>query len=169
MGIQPDILLCRTENIIPEEQKSKIALFCNLKSEKVIEALDSSSIYDVPVAYHNQGLDYQVCKHFELDLLKKPDLSRWIKINKIQNSSEGNVNIGIVGKYTSMIDAYKSLIEAITHGGIANKTKINLIWIDAENIYNELDCFKDVHGIIVPVVLVKEDLVVKFWLLIMQD
>ena len=154
MGIQPDILLCRTENIIPTEQKSKIALFCNLKPETVIEALDSSSIYDVPIAYHKQGLDHQVCKHFQLDLSKKPDLSRWIKINKIQNSSEGNINIGVVGKYTSMIDAYKSLIEAINHGGLANKVKITIKWIDSELIEHEntdvKNIFKDINGIIVP-------------------
>ena len=154
MGIQPDILLCRTENIIPTEQKSKIALFCNLKPETVIEALDSSSIYDVPIAYHKQGLDYQVCKHFQLDLSKKPDLSRWIKINKIQNSSEGNINIGVVGKYTSMIDAYKSLIEAIDHGGLANKVKVTIKWIDSELIEREntdvKNIFKDINGIIVP-------------------
>ncbi|MFL2819152.1 MAG: CTP synthase [Candidatus Puniceispirillales bacterium] len=154
MGIQPDILLCRTENIIPIEQKSKIALFCNLKPETVIEALDSSSIYDVPIAYHKQGLDYQVCKHFELDLSKKPDLSRWIKINKIQNSSEGNINIGVVGKYTSMIDAYKSLIEAINHGGLANKVKVTIKWIDSELIEEKnsdvKNIFKDINGIIVP-------------------
>ena len=154
MGIQPDILLCRTENIIPIEQKSKIALFCNLKPETVIEALDSSSIYDVPIAYHKQGLDYQVCKHFQLDLSKKPDLSRWIKINKIQNSSEGNINIGVVGKYTSMIDAYKSLIEAINHGGLANKVKVTIKWIDSELIELEntdvKNIFKDINGIIVP-------------------
>ena len=154
MGIQPDILLCRTENIIPTEQKSKIALFCNLKPETVIEALDSSSIYNVPIAYHKQGLDYQVCKHFQLDLSKKPDLSRWIKINKIQNSSEGNINIGVVGKYTSMIDAYKSLIEAINHGGLANKVKVTIKWIDSELIEREntdvKNIFKDINGIIVP-------------------
>ena len=154
MGIQPDILLCRTENIIPTEQKSKIALFCNLKPETVIEALDSSSIYDVPIAYHKQGLDYQVCKHFQLDLSKKPDLSRWIKINKIQNSSEGNINIGVVGKYTSMIDAYKSLIEAINHGGLANKVKVTIKWIDSELIEEKnsdvKNIFKDINGIIVP-------------------
>ena len=154
MGIQPDILLCRTENIIPKEQKSKIALFCNLKPETVIEALDSSSIYDVPIAYHKQGLDHQVCKHFQLDLSKKPDLSRWIKINKIQNSSEGNINIGVVGKYTSMIDAYKSLIEAINHGGLANKVKVTIKWIDSELIEREntdvKNIFKDINGIIVP-------------------
>ena len=154
MGIQPDILLCRTENIIPTEQKSKIALFCNLKPETVIEALDSSSIYDVPIAYHKQGLDYQVCKHFQLDLSKKPDLSRWIKINKIQNSSEGNINIGVVGKYTSMIDAYKSLIEAINHGGLANKVKVTIKWIDSELIedmnFDANNIFKEINGIIVP-------------------
>ena len=154
MGIQPDILLCRTENIIPTEQKSKIALFCNLKPETVIEALDSSSIYDVPIAYHKQGLDHQVCKHFQLDLSKKPDLSRWIKINKIQNSSEGNINIGVVGKYTSMIDAYKSLIEAINHGGLANKVRVTIKWIDSESIEEKKsdvkNIFKDINGIIVP-------------------
>ena len=154
MGIQPDILLCRTENIIPTEQKSKIALFCNLKPETVIEALDSSSIYDVPIAYHKQGLDHQVCKHFQLDLSKKPDLSRWIKINKIQNSSEGNINIGVVGKYTSMIDAYKSLIEAINHGGLANKVKVTIKWINSELIEDKnsdiKNIFKDINGIIVP-------------------
>jgi len=154
MGIQPDILLCRTENVIPEEQKSKIALFCNLKPETVIEALDSSSIYNVPISYHNQGLDHQVCKHFKLDLSKKPDLNRWTNINKIQSSSDGYVNIGIVGKYTSMIDAYKSLIEAINHGGLANKIKVNLKWIDSELIedmnLDANDIFKDINGIIVP-------------------
>ena len=154
MGIQPDILLCRTEITIPDEQKSKIALFCNLKTESVIEALDVSSIYDVPISYHKQGLDLQICKYFKLDCSKKPDLSRWIEINKIQNTSEGYVNIGIVGKYTSMIDAYKSLIEAIMHGGIANKVKIKIKWIDSENL-EDVNCnketiFKDVNGIIVP-------------------
>ena len=113
MGIQPDILLCRTENVIPEEQKAKIALFCNLRSDSVIEALDSSSIYEVPISYHQQGLDFQICKHFNLDVSKKPNLSRWNRIYEIHSSSEGNVNIGIVGKYISMIDAYKSLIEAL--------------------------------------------------------
>ncbi len=154
MGIQPDILLCRTEDAIPEEQKSKIALFCNLKTERVIEALDSSSIYEVPISYHKQGLDYQVCKHFQLDVLKKPNLRRWNKINKIQKSSEGNVNIGIVGKYTSMIDAYKSLIEAINHGGLANNIKISVKWIDSEELENQNqnfnNLFKDINGIIVP-------------------
>ena len=154
MGIQPDILLCRTENIIPEEQKSKIALFCNIKTESVIEALDCNSIYQVPISYHKQGLDKQICSFFNLNIDKKPDLSRWININKIEATSEGAINIGVVGKYTAMIDAYKSLIEAINHGGISNKVKVKIKWIDSEILEDEkIDIhsyLKDINGIIVP-------------------
>ena len=154
MGIQPDILLCRTENFIPDEQKSKIALFCNIKSDSVIEALDCDSIYQVPISYHKQGLDKQICSFFNLNVDKKPDLSRWININKIEAASEGIINIGVVGKYTAMIDAYKSLIEAINHGGISNKVKVKIKWIDSESLENkEIDIqsyLKDINGIIVP-------------------
>ena len=150
MGIQPDILLCRTEMNIPEDQKKKIAQFCNVKEQAVIEAIDVNSIYEVPIAYNDAGFDKEILDYFSLYDKKSPDLSVWKKIISIQKSSEGEVNIGIVGKYTSIIDSYKSLIEAITHGGIANKTKINLVWIDSENIDNVSNCFKDVHGIIVP-------------------
>ena len=154
MGIQPDILLCRTENIIPDEQKSKIALFCNINTESVIEALDCNSIYQVPISYHKQGLDEQICSFFNLNVDKKPDLSRWININKIESTSEGIINIGVVGKYTSMIDAYKSLIEAINHGGISNKVKVKIKWIDSEILEDEkIDIhsyLKDISGIIVP-------------------
>ena len=150
MGIQPDILLCRTEMNIPEDQKKKIAQFCNVKEQAVIEAIDVKSIYEVPIAYNNAGFDKEILDYFSLYDKQSPDLSVWKKIISIQKSSEGEVNIGIVGKYTSIIDSYKSLIEAITHGGIANKTKINLVWIDSENIDNVSNCFKDVHGIIVP-------------------
>ena len=154
MGIQPDILLCRTENIIPDEQKSKIALFCNINTESVIEALDCNSIYQVPISYHKQGLDEQICSFFNLNVDKKPDLSRWININKIETTSEGIINIGVVGKYTSMIDAYKSLIEAINHGGISNKVKVQIKWIDSEILEdNKIDIhsyLKDINGIIVP-------------------
>ncbi len=150
MGIQPDILLCRTEMDIPEDQKKKIAQFCNVKEQAVIEAIDVKSIYEVPIAYNNAGFDKEILDYFSLYDKKSPDLSVWKKIISIQKSSEGEVNIGIVGKYTSIIDSYKSLIEAITHGGIANKTKINLVWIDSENIVDVSNCFKDVHGIIVP-------------------
>ena len=154
MGIQPDILLCRTENIIPDEQKSKIALFCNINTKSVIEALDCNSIYQVPISYHKQGLDEQICSFFNLNVDKKPDLSRWININKIESTSEGIINIGVVGKYTSMIDAYKSLIEAINHGGISNKVKVQIKWIDSEILEdNKIDIhsyLKDINGIIVP-------------------
>ncbi len=154
MGIQPDILLCRTENFIPDEQKSKIALFCNIKSDSVIEALDCDSIYQVPISYHKQGLDEQICSFFNLNVDKKPDLSRWININKIEAASEGIINIGVVGKYTAMIDAYKSLIEAINHGGISNKVKVKIKWIDSETLEDkEMDIqsyLKDINGIIVP-------------------
>ena len=154
MGIQPDLLLCRTEDKIPKEQKSKIALFCNIKPETVIEALDASSIYEVPISYHKEGLDYQICKHFKLDVSKKPNLSRWENIAEIQRSSEGNVNIGIVGKYISMIDAYKSLIEAINHGGLDNNIRVTIKWIDSEKLEEKNisthDIFNDINGIIVP-------------------
>ena len=154
MGIQPDILLCRTENVIPDEQKSKIALFCNVKSDSVIEALDCDSIYQVPISYHKQGLDKQICSFFNLNVDKKPDLNRWISINKIEEASEGIINIGVVGKYTAMIDAYKSLIEAINHGGISNKVKVKIKWIDSETLEDkEMDIqsyLKDINGIIVP-------------------
>ena len=154
MGIQPDILLCRTENVIPDEQKSKIALFCNVKSDSVIEALDCDSIYQVPISYHKQGLDEQICSFFNLNVDKKPDLNRWISINKIEAASEGIINIGVVGKYTAMIDAYKSLIEAINHGGIFNKVKVKIKWIDSETLEDkEMDIqsyLKDINGIIVP-------------------
>ena len=154
MGVQPDILLCRTENIIPEEQKSKIALFCNIKSDAVIEALDCNSIYQVPISYHNHGLDEQICNYFNLKVQKKPDLSRWININNIEATSEGIINIGIVGKYTSMIDAYKSLIEAVHHGGLSNKIRVKIKWIDSETLEDKkIDLpthLKDINGIIVP-------------------
>ncbi len=150
MGIQPDILLCRTELNIPIDQKKKIAQFCNVKEEAVIEAIDVNSIYEVPMAYHESGFDKEILDYFNLKNEKSPDLTVWKNIISIQKSSEGEVNIGIVGKYTSIIDSYKSLIEAITHGGIANKTKINFVWIDSENIDNDPNCFEDVHGIIVP-------------------
>ncbi len=150
MGIQPDILLCRTELNIPVDQKKKIAQFCNVKEESVIEAIDVNSIYEVPIAYNEAGFDKEILEYFNLYNEKSPDLSVWKNIISIQKSSEGEVNIGIVGKYTSIIDSYKSLIEAITHGGIANKTKINFVWIDSQNIDNDFNCFKDINGIIVP-------------------
>ncbi len=153
MGIQPDILLCRAEVKIPSDQKGKIALFCNIKSENVIEAMDVKSIYEVPIKYHESKLDNQILNHFKISPFKKANLSIWKKIVETQKSSEGSVSIGVVGKYTSIIDSYKSLIEALNHGGIANKTNVEIKWIDAEELDNkfyENKLIKDVNGILVP-------------------
>ena len=153
MGIQPDILLCRSEVPIPLDQKNKIALFCNLDKASVIEAPDVKSIYEVPIKYHESNLDIEVLKHFNLKDVKKANLKVWKNIVKTQKESEGNVTVGVVGKYTSIIDSYKSLIEALTHGGFSNKTKVDIKWIDAEKLENRTSCqnsFADVHGILVP-------------------
>ena len=153
VGIQPDILLCRSEVDIPAEQRAKIALFCNIRPDAVIAALDVGSIYDVPLSYHEQGFDTEVCRHF--GLLKKeigPDLGVWQRISDIVAKPEGSVKIAIVGKYTSLLDSYKSLAEALTHGGIANKIKVELVWIDSEIFESEdtVQHLEGVNGILVP-------------------
>ena len=153
VGIQPDILLCRSEVDIPVEQRGKIALFCNIRPDAVIAALDVGSIYDVPLSYHEQGFDTEVCRHF--CLLEKevgPDLGVWQRISKIVAKPEGSVKIAIVGKYTSLLDSYKSLAEALTHGGIANKIKVELVWIDSEIFESEdtIQHLEGVNGILVP-------------------
>ena len=131
VGIQPDILMCRTEHDMPDEQRGKIGLFCNVREEAVILANDVSNIYEVPLAYHQQGLDKQICRHFGLDY-EVPDLTRWEDINHAITNPEGEVNVTIVGKYVSLQDSYKSLTEALTHGGIANRQKVNMTWLDSE-------------------------------------
>ncbi|WP_019643686.1 CTP synthase [Novispirillum itersonii] len=152
VGIQPDILMCRSDRPIPEGERRKIALFCNVNEKNVIAALDASSIYAVPIDYHAQGLDTQVCKHFHLPHEKAPDLSRWHTILERVTKPEGEVTIGVVGKYTSLLDSYKSLSEALTHGGIANNVKVKLEWIDAEQLEKEnpVDVLSGVDGIMVP-------------------
>ena len=130
VGIQPDILLCRTEHELPKEQRDKIGLFCNVRPEAVILAEDVNNIYEVPLAYHEQGLDTQVCTHFSLKG-KTPDLSAWHEIAHNVSNPEGEVTIAIVGKYTSLQDSYKSLGEALAHGGIANRVKVNIKWLDS--------------------------------------
>ena len=147
VGIQPDILLCRSEVDIPAEQRGKIALFCNIRPDAVIAALDVGSIYDVPLSYHEQGFDTEVCRHF--CLLEKevgPDLGVWQRISKIVAKPEGSVKIAIVGKYTSLLDSYKSLAEALTHGEIANKIKVELVWIDSE-IFESEDTIQHLEGV----------------------
>ncbi len=131
VGIQPHILLCRTEHDLPAEQRAKIGLFCNVSADSVILANDVDNIYKVPAAYHEQGLDSQICKHFGL-VTDPPNLEMWNKIAYDSSHPEVEVNIAIVGKYTSLQDSYKSLGEAIAHGGISNKVKVNISWLDAE-------------------------------------
>ena len=151
VGIQPDLLLCRADREIPQSERRKIALFCNVRQEAVIPALDAKCIYDVPVNYHHEGLDAQVCRHFGIDS-PDPDLSGWKRIAERVTKPEGEVSIAIVGKYTGLLDAYKSLSEALTHGGIANNVKVNLDWIDSE-VFESGDVvhqLSGVNGILVP-------------------
>lgn len=152
IGIQPDILLCRTDREIPREERRKLALFCNVRETAVIEARDLSSIYDVPLAYHAEGLDNEVLAAFGLDASVEPDVSNWTRISERVKNPEGEVTIAVVGKYTGMKDAYKSLIEALTHGGIANNVKVNLDWIESEVFEKEdpAPFLEHVHGILVP-------------------
>ncbi len=151
VGIQPDILLCRCDREIPPEARRKIALFCNLRPERVIPALDVDTIYQVPVAYHGQGFDTEVCRHFGLEA-KEPDLSGWHHIVSRVRAPEGEVSIAVVGKYISLLDSYKSLAEALAHGGIANNARVNLNWIDSQIFESEdaVHHLEDVHGILVP-------------------
>jgi CTP synthase len=152
IGIQPDILLCRTDRPIPEGERRKLALFCNVRESAVIEARDVDNIYAVPEAYSAEGLDREVLAAFGMEPKQPPDLERWRTINERVRNPEGNVTIAIVGKYTGMKDAYKSLIEALSHGGIANKVKVNLDWIESEVFENEdpAPFLEHVNGILVP-------------------
>jgi CTP synthase len=132
LGVQPDVLLCRCEKPIPEAERDKIALFCNVPKSAVIQALDARSIYDVPLQYHAEGLDDEVLRAFRIDDAPPPDLTRWHEIMDRLDNYEGEVTIGVVGKYVGLPDAYKSLNEALIHGGIGNRTKVNIRWLDAE-------------------------------------
>ncbi len=152
IGIQPDILLCRTDRQIPNSERRKIGLFCNVREEAVIEARDVASIYDVPLAYHRQGLDREVLAAFHMTNAPEPDLSRWDAISNAIANPEGEVAIAVVGKYTELKDAYKSLIEALVHGGIANRVKVNIDWIESETFEraDPAPYLDHVHGILVP-------------------
>ncbi len=153
LGVQPDILLCRCEKPLPDGERSKIAQFCNVRKEAVIPALDASSIYAVPLQYHAEGLDAEVLRYFGLDA-PQPDLSRWEDIVDRYHNPEGEVTIGVVGKYVGLPDAYKSLNEALIHGGMANRVRVNIRWIDAE-VFEKEDSeiaalLEPMHGILVP-------------------
>jgi len=152
IGIQPDILLCRSDRDIPVSERKKIALFCNVRPEAVIQALDVASIYDVPLAYHREGLDREVLAAFDITGAPKPELVRWETISRSIAQPEGEVTIAIVGKYTGLKDAYKSLNEALVHGGIANRVKVNLEWFESEIFEREdpAPYLEGVDGILVP-------------------
>jgi len=151
VGIQPDMLMCRCDREIPEGDRRKIALFCNVAPDAVIPALDVDTIYQVPISYHEQGMDAVVCRHFGLNA-PMPDLKRWSTIVDRIRQPEGEVTIAIVGKYISLLDSYKSLAEALHHGGIANNVKVNLNWIDSQ-IFEQGDVVQHLEpcdGILVP-------------------
>ena len=152
IGIQPDILLCRCDRPIPVEERRKLGLFCNVRETAVIEARDVASIYDVPLSYREAGLDREVLAHFAIEPEGEPDLTRWTTISERVRNPEGEVNIAIVGKYTGLKDAYKSLTEALTHGGIANRVRVNLEWIESEVFEREdpAPFLEGINGILVP-------------------
>ncbi len=152
IGIQPHVLVCRSEHPLPDSDRAKIALFCNVAKEAVIAALDAPSIYDVPLQYHAEGLDDQVLAAFGITDAPPPVLTRWSTITDALHNPEGEVTIGVVGKYTGMKDAYKSLTEALVHGGIANRVKVNIQWLDAEEFEREdiAARLEPMHGILVP-------------------
>ena len=154
LGIKPDVLLCRAEHPIPESDRRKIAQFCNVRPEAVIPALDASSIYAVPLQYHGEGLDSEVLRGFGITDAPDPDLSRWYDIVDRYENPEGEVTIGVVGKYVGLQDAYKSLNEALVHGGMANRVRVRIKWIDAE-VFEQDDAeiaarLEPMHAILVP-------------------
>ena len=154
LGIKPDILLCRCEHPLPEGERRKIAQFCNVRAEAVIPALDAPSIYSVPQQYHREGLDAEVLRAFGITDAPEPDLSAWEDVTDRYFNPEGEVTIAVVGKYVGLPDAYKSLNEALVHGGLANRVKVNIQWIDAEIFeQDESDIaaqLEPMHAILVP-------------------
>jgi CTP synthase len=152
IGIQPDILLCRSDREVPQEERRKIGLFCNVRPEAVIQALDVSTIYQVPISYHEEGFDDEVLRAFHIHDAPEPNLDLWTNIVDRVIEPDGEVTIAIVGKYTGLKDAYKSLTEALIHGGIHNNVKVNLKWVQSD-IFDSEDAvhhLEGVHGILVP-------------------
>jgi CTP synthase len=152
VGIQPQMLLCRCDRQIPENERRKIASFCNVRPEAVIAALDVDTIYAVPISYHAEGMDREVLRHFRLPFEDNLDLSRWERIVDTVRAPEGEVRIAVVGKYTNLLDSYKSLAEALAHGGIANRVRVQLDWLDSQ-VFEQPDAvarLEGVHGILVP-------------------
>ncbi len=153
VGIQPDMLLCRCDRQIPDAERRKIASFCNVRVQAVVAALDVDTIYAVPIRYHQEGMDGEVLRHFGLPQHdSSPDLARWQRIVDIVRAPEGEVRIAVVGKYTNLLDSYKSLNEALAHGGIANRVRVQLDWVDSQVFEqpNAIARLEGVHGILVP-------------------
>ena len=152
LGIQPDIIICRSEKKIPISERKKISLFCNVNIENVIETVDVRTIYEAPISFHKEKLDDRVLSHFNIKSKKSPNLTKWKNITTKVLNTKKDVNIGIIGKYVNLKDAYKSLDEALTHGGIANNLKVNLSRIDSEHLksQNLKSALKDVSGILIP-------------------
>ena len=152
IGIQPDIVICRSEQHIPLEQRKKISLFCNVDIENVIETVDVRTIYEAPISFYNQKLDKQVLKYFKIKSKKKPNLNPWKNITSRVLKNNKVINIGIIGKYVNLKDAYKSLDEALTHGGIANNVKVNLVRIESDKLKkNEISKkLRNVSGVLIP-------------------
>jgi len=152
IGIAPDILLVRADRRIPQEERRKLSLFCNVRESAVIQALDVAHIYDVPMAYHKEGLDGEVLAAFGIDPAPKPRMERWQEVSERIHNPEGEVTIAVVGKYTGLKDAHKSLIEALSHGGMANRVRVRLDWIESEVFEKEdpAPFLEKVHGILVP-------------------
>ena len=152
IGIAPDILVCRSEQPIPEKEREKIALFCNVRKEAVVAAYDLSTIYDAPLAYHREGLDQAVLDAFNISPAPRPDLTVWEDVSDRIHRVDGEVNIAIVGQYIQLEDAYKSIKEALTHGGMANRVKVNVKWVDSE-VFDKEDAaphLEGYHAILVP-------------------
>ncbi len=154
-GIQPNILLCRSQKLLSDSERGKIALFCNIAPQDVIVALDADSIYKIPLQYHEEGLDDRILHYFGMDDAPAPDLTRWTNIVSVIGHWEHTVRIAVVGKYCDLLEAYKSLNEAICHGGIAHKTKVDVKWIESDTLEDKSDddiarIFSDVQGILVP-------------------
>ncbi|WP_171122785.1 MULTISPECIES: CTP synthase [unclassified Ruegeria] len=152
IGLAPDILVCRSEGPIPKKEREKLALFCNVRPDSVIAAQDLSTIYDAPLAYHKEGLDQAVLDAFQISPAPKPDLAKWEDVSDRIHNAEGEVKVAIVGKYTQLEDAYKSIAEALTHGGMANRVKVKVEWVDAE-VFDTEDAaphLEGFHAILVP-------------------
>ena len=152
VGIQPQMLLCRCDREIPEAERRKIASFCNVRPQAVVAALDVDTIYAVPISYHKEGMDREVLRHFGLPFDAEPDLRPWQRIVDLVRAPEGEVRIAVVGKYTNLLDSYKSLAEALVHGGIQNRVKVQLDWVDSQ-VFEQPDTvaqLEGVHGILVP-------------------